>query len=338
MKKFLIKISVLLFGSFLALLLIPELYEYAQSDLERFKTVRNDIEKREMVANGLIFLGNSVVMCGVNGNLIDDSLKAANSKYYYSLNYSSPGQNILESIIIADKVNAKNSIYLFGFTVNDLFNDSLVIAHSKKLAFYNYGFEPESSSLAIISNHYDPELSEIFNSFFLLNSYKSRSIVLETLNSFLRNTLRGGGLNIEKAYTDIKHPQPYTERVPEDKITHLLDKKFGGIKRTNTELPEKTVNIMEYISDKYSFGGNKVVFIVLPDHPYLQAISPDSFYTHLSTHLNNISASTGSQILDYSTLFDNKLMFVDHTHSTPEAADSLSKKIFYDLIRAEGKN
>ncbi|GJQ62565.1 MAG: hypothetical protein SCALA702_16180 [Melioribacteraceae bacterium] len=333
MKKFLLKISVLLFGSFLALLLIPELYEYAQSDLARFKTLRDDIEKREMISGGLLFFGNSVVMCGVNGNLIDDSLNTAKSKYSYALNYSSPGQNILESIIFADEVESQNSIYLFGFTVNDLFDDSLVIASSKKLALYNYGFEPDSVSLSTISELYDPELSEVYSSSFLLNSYKSRSIVLETLNSFLRNTIRGGGLNINKAYTDIKHPQPYTERVPNKKLVLLLDKKYGNINRNEPELPSKTVNIMRFISEKYSIEGNIVIFIVLPDHPYLQEISPQGFYKNLGAQLSEISELTGSIILNYSRFFDSELMFVDHTHSTPEAADSLSKQIFSDLLR-----
>jgi len=331
MKNFLTKIAFLLFGCALMLFFIPGLYDYAQNDLVRFKTIKDKISEIRPENHNLYFLGNSVVMCGINGNLIADSLHLSPGNIDSLFNFSSPGQNILESIVIADQINTGNSIYGFGFTINDLFNDTIIIEHSKKLAFYNYNFTPRDETLDYLSQQFDPQLAEIYDAPFFINSFASRGIVLTSFNSLIRNVIRKGSLNMKRAYTDLKYPMPYTDKVPDEKLSVLLSKKYAGVTRKNSAIPEKNVQLLNWITAHFRNKGDRIFFYILPDHPYLQNLSGSDYYDKLDEQLKNISGSNSVPIFNFSLLFRDKTFFIDHTHNTREAAEILSNEMYYKL-------
>jgi hypothetical protein len=263
-------------------------------------------------------------MNGIDARLLGDGRAAWNC--------ASVGQEPAESLLVADVLPPSVRTIVIGITVEKLVVSNTSIPPNKYVGYVMSGYSPSPSVRAVARQLPDGKLDALLRTSRIRVVIWSRWVVRALADLIARRALRPN-LDLERARVDLYHPAPYTRAVSAAALDHLIAINFNSW-RGHFAPTSGVMTVLKGIRDLAAARGQRVVFVIMPEHPARRPRSSAQFYMELAQWVNR-SRSESFEIID---LHDSLGAdgFFDNVHPGGNGTVQLTRRLDAELKR--GRN
>lgn len=324
--KILIVIGSLLSGALVGVGILPQLFYILPNDMIRVKNIHDALNSEDLPKPQIVILGNSVVMNGIDGQLMSDSLPQNPTVW----NLSSPGQSLLESGLILDEIGFPVNSVIIGIIPSLLTTPQINIPKNKLIAYRIYQYQPSEEVIEEFLSTVDDQTRTLLIQSQWRTVIESRWIV----RAFIDNSIMTSVLNDitwKRAQTDLYYPVAYTKKPSPAKHDSIISRLHRLRSSEEGKVPLQNQKILEYYWKRLNKHGIKLYVLVLPEHPNQIKLSDIGYYENLEEDLASlINGKENFHIINFYNLL-SKDDFVDHIHPYQTGAykltDALAKQL-----------
>jgi len=292
----------------------------------RVKNIYSALRSEDLPKPEIVIMGNSVVMNGIDGQLMSKNLPQNPTVW----NLSSPGQNLLESILILEEIDFPIQSVIIGILPDMLTKPQINIHKNKLIAYRIYQYRPSDETINIFSSTVDDQTRRLLNQSQWRTVVESRWIVRAYIdNGIMRSILND--LTWERAETDLFYPVAYTKKLSatrHESVIRQLHKQRGS---EEGKLPFENQRILEYYWERLNKRGIKLYILILPEHPNQIKLSENGYYNNLEHDLDSlVDGKNNFYLINLYNLLP-KDDFVDHVHPYQTGADKLTTSLAKQL-------
>lgn len=318
LKNILIFFVPLVIGALFSLFLIPILHNKLGSDFIRTKLILNTLAKGEPAPDILLF-GNSILMNGIDANLLMEFEKGA-----LSYNFSSTGQKVMESVLYYPLIHQKTKKVIQFISVDELENyDMLFYDHRLARNFYMYGYRINSTVSEL--------LPDTMLTYFNKHKYKVwsdfRSLIPNYINLSARKFLRKD-LSLEKLSTELFYPCTYTKKLDNEKYGRLIQSNNPSQLKTDFAPDVQVVKFLNAIKDYFDKRGIEFYVAIHPINPDLTGYT-DAYKAAVNKNILELNEEGLNVISLINSLGSSH--FVDYQHPSKEGAIILTQKLASEI-------
>jgi len=308
----------LMAGALIGTAIIPVMFKHMPGDTARSLAILKDISTRAGKGHNACFLGNSVVMNGINTGLISDADISV-------WNYSSPGQTLLESSFVLCQTPDNYRMAIVGISADGLCTNKVNISAEKATAYRMYGYTPTESFGRLAEAVGDESLNQTFRENQLRCIIKGRWIVRNGFDMYIRNLLRQD-LDLKRAETDMLYPSPYRSRVSDDVLELLIERYYQPRTEEQAVIAPANRLILQYMAEQLKDRGGRLVLVILPEHPARRLETNHAFFTSFEQQLKQLQADLDIELINCIDLLSSE-EFIDHIHPSPKGAEHLTSEV-----------
>lgn len=301
----------LVLGVAVGIAVIPVLFRIAPGDTRRNRMILQAIRaSKPPVPNGC-FLGSSIVMNGIDTRLLSNP-------EFTLWNFSSPGQQLLESSLILTQTPENYKTVLVGVSATTLCEHMPDISENKATSYIMYGYSLPVSYLDLVRTVQADTLLEIAENPYLKNVIQGRWIIKNGLDMWIRNMLRRD-LDMERSQTDLFYPSPYKKKVNPEALQMLLERYCQAREANDATITNENRRILEYMSAELQEREGRLIVVILPEHPAKRQATEPAYYIRFQEQLVQLQQDLHIEIVNCIDLLSSA-QFIDHVHPTvPEA-------------------
>lgn len=309
----------LLLGIIAGIVAIPVLFGILPSDTSRARTILKTIRVKEGTTSNACFLGSSIVMNGINTRLLS-------SPKLTVLNFSSPGQKLMESSLILSQTSDNFHTIIVGASSTSLCTTETDIPDHKITSYMMYGYAMPKSYLELAQSIQADTLLEAARNPYLKNVIHGRWIVKDGLNVWVRNLLRKD-LDLERSRKDMFYPSPYTTKVGSEALQLLLERYCSDSRQAS----ESTITLesklmLEYMAGQATKRGGRLILVILPEHPVIRQATEPEYYSHFQEQLRQLQENLPLETINCIDLLTRE-HFIDHIHPDYAGAQLLTAEV-----------
>jgi hypothetical protein len=298
-------------GAGAGLAAIPSIFVRVPHDLRRTAVLLSALRAGEPTPSVAVF-GNSIAMCGIDGGALQASLGSGAT----AMNLSSTGQTLAESLLYYQELPAATRTLVYAVPPMAFESGIAFNAHVYN-AFVLSGYALDSWTRGALEDAFPPADLGALGEPAIAQRFEGRWVIREWIDGGLRRLVRRD-LDLERAYTDLRFPAPYTRKVPADALESELARLIAGRKPGPLVPAESQVQLVRSLLEKARADGRRVVVALAPVHPRLLAAWGPEYLAPVRELAAQLGGA-GADVIDSTELLDAG-SFIDSVHPTPEAA------------------
>jgi len=267
----------------------------------------------------LVVTGDSVTMNGVNARVLGSELKPQREAW----NLGSPGQQLAESLFVADMLPRSVRALVVGLLPADLAAHSTTLPESRYLYYRISGYRPSAEALDVARHLPAPALYDLMTEPQWEATLAGRGMIRISGDLTIRSYLRRD-LDLERAHSDLYYPAPYRQRISEEALAHAVSLIYAP-RRSFTPSPERLALLLR-LRDLLARRGQRLVIVVMPEHPRSIALTSPDYYRQLAQYEQQLRNDHHIELLD---LHDRlgELDFVDQMHPGGSGSQQITRMI-----------
>jgi len=319
-------------GSVFAFLVLPSLFFALPNELIRSRFLlealrSTDSPTSEIVAPEIVVLGNSIAMNGIDAKQLRSEL-AGDSVVW---NLSSAGQQIIETMFLADELPKTTKTVLILTFTSDLIRDASEIPHDKMIAYLQYGYHPSEATREALRKLGSPETARLLGLPQWRVALESRWSVRSAIDISSRSLLRKD-LNLTKAATSLFYPSPYTQQLSQEAIAVMVARTYSQRRAEQGRLGKSAAELLTVLLAELDKRGIRVAIAMLPEHSELRQRTDGVFYEDILAELRQLASETDTPVFSFLTLLEDT-HFVDCIHPNGEGAQKLTSALASEVTR-----
>lgn len=294
-------------GAGLGLAAMPRLFAAVPHDLRRTRVALRALAE---APPRLAVFGNSVAMCGIDAG----ALAGADGAPAYNL--SSTGQTLAEGFLYYQELREPTHTLVYSLSSFALESPVAFNAHVVN-AFVLYGYRPQLATQRALEGAFPAAALRELGEPPLTQRFEARWVVRELIDSGLRQLVRRD-LDLERAFTDLEFPAPYTKKLPPEQLEAELRKSLGARPPGPFRAAPEQLALLAQVLEQASADGRRVLLALAPIHPRLREGYGPEFRAPLVALAERWRAE-GALVLDSTELLEADA-FIDPVHPTGEGA------------------
>lgn len=314
------RVALLLIGCVIAGALsgvsaMPVVFRFARTEASRIETVMRALLRSP--APPVVVTGDSVVMYGIDGRLLSQELGLGQPVW----NLGTPGQDLAEVLIVADALPASVKTLVVGLTSESLDIQPVDFDADLYSSYVMSGYRPSADAMAIASRMSGRGLLAKFKEPWWRNVIRSRWVLRASVDHFLRVHVRRD-LTIDFAQTELDQPVTGARVMEPDEKRRSLE----GLRSRKRFAPTADRSaVLLRINELLARRGQRLIVVLVPDHPRLRARSDPHFYEQRERWLMRMRRE-GLVVEDFHDLLSEEELF-DHVHPTVAGARRLTQAL-----------
>lgn len=300
-----IVIACILAGVLLAIAATPTILLNLPTELSRTTVTVRALQHppRQLT---LVVTGDSVTMNGVDARLLGTELQP----HCEAWNLGSPGQQVAESLFVADMLPRSVHTLVVGLLPGDLATRTTTLPEARYLFYRISGYRPSAEALDVARHLRTPELFDLMTEPEWEATLAGRGMIRISGDLTIRSYLRRD-LDLERAHSDLYFPAPYRQRISEAALAHAVSLVYAP--RTSfTPSPER-LELLVRLRAMLARRGQRLVIVVMPEHPRAIALTSANYYAQFAQYERQLRSNFHFALID---LHDRlgELDFVDQLH------------------------
>lgn len=309
----------LLLGVLAGIVAIPVLFRILPSDASRTRTILKTIRAQDETLSNACFLGSSIVMNGINTRMLS-------SPKLTVLNFSSPGQKLMESSLILSQTPDSFHTVIVGASATSLCTTETDIPDHKITSYMMYGYILPEPYLELAQSMQADTLLEAARNPYLKNVIHGRWIVKSGLNVWVRNLLRKD-LDLKRSQKDMFYPSPYKSKVDNEALQLLLRRYCReSRKKSDSTITRESKLMLKYMAGQIEERGGRLILVILPEHPAKRQATEPEYYSHFQEQLRQLQKEFPVEIINCIDLLTRE-HFIDHIHPDHVGAELLTSEV-----------
>lgn len=311
-------ISCIVAGALLAIAATPDILLHLPTELSRtIVTVRALHHAPPQLA--VVVTGDSVTMNGVNARLLGAELQPQQEAW----NVGSPGQQLAESLFVADMLPRSVHTLVVGLLPGDLAARSTTLPEARYLFYRISGYRPSAEALDVARHLRAPALFDLMTEPQWVATLSGRGMIRISGDLTIRSYLRRD-LDLERAHSDLYFPAPYRQRISEEALAHAINLAYAS--RGSFTPSQERLELLMRLRAMLARRGQRLVIVVMPEHPRAIALTSAGYYAQLAQYEQQLRNDYHFELLD---LHDRlgELDFVDQIHPGGSGSERITQMI-----------
>jgi len=315
-------------GAMIAYLLLPTLFHAIPNDLSRLGRILAVLRSPSSQPK-ICFFGNSVVMNGIDGRRLSESLPGRPEVW----NLGSTGQQLWESVLLQQELPGSVEVVIQGVFADTL-EQPPSIPKNKYNALVMYGFRPSRQTLEWADRFLADDARQYIHTQPFRYRFDARWAVRNYFDTCVRGLLRRD-LTIERAEQDMYYPRACTRKVSEKTLQVQLQGFISLHPPAEFRPDPRTEALIAELARSYRQRGIRFILWILPRHPeYQRRALGDAFTQGLTRYLTHLEQTYGVSVVNsLSTLPAER--FVDGSHPDDQGAELLCRSMIAKLKEIE---
>jgi hypothetical protein len=315
-------VGSLLVGVAVGLLLLSRIFVSISTDASRLGVLLQALQnaKSSDLADGsprVVIFGNSVLMSGIDARQLAAELPGSP----LSWNASSTGQTVAEAFLLTQELPDSVEIAVYGVQLRAGSQESPLAPHKYNTLYLN-GFRPSPPTRAVLGGIYGSTETAVLDRTHIQQVFASRWAIRQFVDTATRMLLRPD-LAIQKATSDLYHPQSYTRPIDRDIVTRFIGRRLGDLAERPATTPHGVEELAHSIANTAAEQGRRTVFLLPPLHPWLLHANAAGIGAAAKKFQSVAARLPRTQTIVATSLLDES-HFVDDMHPTNEGAALLT--------------
>lgn len=319
-KSVTLGVVFLVLGVVSAILVLPMITSNVPHELRRSKSIRTHTDQQEMNGVDYLFVGNSVIMNGIDCRHFDEISSTV------SYNLSSTGQTLSESIMVVDSVGEFSGTIVLGITRAFLCSSSILTPETKSSAYAVYDYEMSDDCREILTKLSDTTFLSVYDKPSWRRDLDSRWMLRGAIDIKMRQTLRRD-IDFSKAINDLKFPSPYSKKAKASLVEREIESVFGN--NGLSAIHPNKIEAIEMLGKMVKSRGGKLVLLLQPEHPWTEKIYSAVEEEQFQNSVQSLTPQNFT-IIDTTRLLAED-QFYDALHPSAEGAKLLTERIYRQL-------
>ncbi len=322
-REFLILLLCLIAGMVIAMVLTHYLFNYTKGPGGRPHAIRQAIDGHPDKGPEVVILGNSVAL-SLDARRISRQLDHQPLVW----NLASAGQSLLEAMLLETELPASVETMLFCLEPVHLF-EPVGVNYQKYIAWHHNGFRFTTTHKDLLSGLHVPNLAKCLESSSFQIELDKRFVIPTAFNFYLTGFIRSD-LNIEKARRDLFLPYAYSKELREpvlERKLQLFHEKFSS-----TAIDIDRLKLMQRIYHHSRKNGRRIIFVLLPQHPGLNASKGALWFRNLSNAVDTGLLAKDIPVLNFHSLLERE-DFIDPMHFDVNGGNKVIDSLVSALTR-----
>jgi hypothetical protein len=318
-------VAAVAMGAALAFSMTTWIFAHAPSDLERTSVLLDALENPELQPEFIVF-GNSIVLSGIDTNVISESLPGKP----LGLNLATTGQNPADSYLYYQNLpDSVNLILQFTLPRSAASYDG--IEPQKYNAMYMYGYRPNDITRERLSNILGEPSREILNRSEFRQRFESRWSIQQTANNVIRGIARDD-LEFDVYTYDLYFPNSGAKRLTEPQMQRALDQRY--FQRTDSRYPytEMKTALFKEAAIRADELDARFALVISPLHPSVHGRNTEEWFAIVRDYFGQIGKDGKFAIIDATDAVPEQ-EFVDALHVSRTGGKILSEFIAAEVMR-----
>lgn len=311
-------------GATIAYLCLPSLFCAMPNDLSRLGKILEALRSPNSQPQ-ICFFGNSVVMNGIDGRRLSQSLPGSPKVW----NLASTGQQLWESVLLQQELPGSVEVVIQGVFADTL-EQPPSIPKNKYNTLVMYGFRPNRRTLEWADRFLANEARQYMHAQTFRYRFDTRWAVRSWFDTCVRGLVRRD-LTLVRAEEDFYYPRAYTRKVSEKALQVQLQE-FISLHPPAEFRPDPQMEalIVELAQD-YRRRGIRFILWILPRHPeYQRRALGEAFTQGLTQYLTHLEQTYGVSVINSLNALPAE-RFVDGSHPDDQGADLLCQSMVAKL-------
>ena len=318
-------VAAVAMGAALAFSMTTWIFAHAPTDLERTSVLLEALENPELQPEFIAF-GNSVVMSGIDTNVISENLPGNP----LGLNLATTGQNPADSYLyyqnLPDSVNL-----ILQFTLPRFAAHYDGIEPQKYNAMYMYGYRPNDITRKRLSDILGKNTQEIFNRSEFRQRFESRWSTQQTADNVIRSIARDD-LELDVSTYDLYFPNSGAKQLTEPQMQRALDQRYT--RRTNSRYPytEMKTALFKEAAIRAEELDARFALVISPIHPSVHGRYTEEWFAKVRDYFGQMGKDGEFAIIDATDAVPEQ-EFVDALHVSRACGKILSEFVATEIMR-----
>jgi len=320
-RVFFLLAAAVILGAVAASAWMPILAPRLPTDMARTNFILQSLKEPSPSPSICVF-GHSVVMAGVDGRQISESLPGNPVVW----NLGSGGQLLYESFLLYQELPDSVQVIVQCLDTSS-FEHEPEFSPNKYHAFHMFGYRPETPTREATRRYASHDVWQSMQQSDFRHRFEARWMVRSAVDTGLRRVVRPE-LDFRRLERDLVFPGPWNNdrKVSPEVLQHLLDIHVKLRPRTGHDLNRRTTDFLILANQMCHARGIRLVLIILPQRPEFRACFGENYCRQLNALRVYLRQQHGLPLVDCHNLIAEDL-FLDHCHF-----NQTGTQIFSDFI------